>query len=192
MSQVLKAKWLRRYANTQAYHDVKRYATEDAMRIGRLHTFMPGALQVACSASTSCTLALTTACSPISSRPISCCHSEQQCRASLLVVFAEGTSPAAWVRVSPAGWADANAAFIRSGGYSLSKQVARVQQPTLVVWGAQDKILPPSDAQRFAQAIPHAQASSWPEELVVECSRGRSSMLHKCKHGRQHVRRLLC
>ncbi len=32
-------------------------------------------------------------------------------------------------------------AFIRSGGYSLSKQVARVTSPTLVMWGRQDKIL---------------------------------------------------
>ena len=55
------------------------------------------------------------------------------------------------------GWADANYAFIRSGGFRLSQRVADVQQPTLVVFGAQDRILPPSDAQRFADAIPHAQ-----------------------------------
>ena len=28
-----------------AYHDVKTFATDDAMRIGRLHTFMPGWLE---------------------------------------------------------------------------------------------------------------------------------------------------
>ena len=56
-----------------------------------------------------------------------------------------------------AGWADANVAFIQSGGYSLSSKVSRIQQPCLVAWGAQDKILKPSDAQRFADAIPHAR-----------------------------------
>ena len=59
-----------------------------------------------------------------------------------------------------AGWADANVAFIQSKGYSLSKKVSEVKQPTLVAWGAQDQILKPSDAQRFAAAIPHAKAST--------------------------------
>ena len=49
-------------------------------------------------------------------------------------------------------------AFIQSKGYSLSKRVSQVRQPCLVAWGAQDKILKPSEAQRFASAIPHAQA----------------------------------
>ena len=47
--QVLRAKWLRRFANTQAYHDVTRFATEDAMLAGRLHTFMPGSFSNTCS-----------------------------------------------------------------------------------------------------------------------------------------------
>lgn len=38
---VLKSIPLRNMANKMAYADKERYATEDAMRIGRLHTHMP-------------------------------------------------------------------------------------------------------------------------------------------------------
>lgn len=41
--QVLKSVPLRSLANQMAYHDKERLATEDAMRIGRLHTHLPGA-----------------------------------------------------------------------------------------------------------------------------------------------------
>lgn len=40
--QVLKSIPLRSMANKMAYFDKERYATEDAMRIGRLHTHLPG------------------------------------------------------------------------------------------------------------------------------------------------------
>ncbi|KAI8110986.1 hypothetical protein M9434_004560 [Picochlorum sp. BPE23] len=40
--QVLKSVPLRNMANKMAYFDKERYATEDAMRIGRLHTHLPG------------------------------------------------------------------------------------------------------------------------------------------------------
>ena len=33
---------LRNMANQMAYYDKKTLATDDAMRIGRLHTFLPG------------------------------------------------------------------------------------------------------------------------------------------------------
>ncbi|KAK9799016.1 hypothetical protein WJX73_006244 [Symbiochloris irregularis] len=39
--QVLRSKWLRRSAGKQSYHD-KGMATEEAMLIGRLHTWQPG------------------------------------------------------------------------------------------------------------------------------------------------------
>ena len=39
---VLKSIPLRSMANKMAYFDKERYATEDAMRIGRLHTHLPG------------------------------------------------------------------------------------------------------------------------------------------------------
>ncbi|KAK9908285.1 hypothetical protein WJX75_005460 [Coccomyxa subellipsoidea] len=40
--QVLKTRQLRGLANQMAYHDKERLATDDALRIGRLHTFLPG------------------------------------------------------------------------------------------------------------------------------------------------------
>lgn len=40
--KVLRTQALRQAANKVAYFDKGRYATDDAMRIGRLHTFMPG------------------------------------------------------------------------------------------------------------------------------------------------------
>jgi pimeloyl-ACP methyl ester carboxylesterase len=39
------------------------------------------------------------------------------------------------------------------GDTRLAKRLARIRQPTLVIWGAADKVLPPSYAQRFADAI---------------------------------------
>lgn len=39
------------------------------------------------------------------------------------------------------GWADANIAFMRSGGYAISGRIPDVTQPTLVLWGRQDEIL---------------------------------------------------
>ena len=44
--QLLRTRGLRQLANRMAYHDKDRLATEDAMRIGRLHTHCPGALPV--------------------------------------------------------------------------------------------------------------------------------------------------
>jgi pimeloyl-ACP methyl ester carboxylesterase len=40
--QVLKSVGLRQMANKMAYYDKKRYATDDAMKIGRLHTHLDG------------------------------------------------------------------------------------------------------------------------------------------------------
>jgi hypothetical protein len=39
---------LRRMANTMAYVDRERCATEDAMLVGRLHTHMPGWADAQC------------------------------------------------------------------------------------------------------------------------------------------------
>lgn len=40
--KVLRSVPLRQVANQMAYHDRRRYATDDAMRVGRLHTNLPG------------------------------------------------------------------------------------------------------------------------------------------------------
>lgn len=84
-----------------AYHD-PQFATQDAMRVGRLHTHMPG-------------------------------------------------------------WTDANIAFMRSGGYSISSKIPNVQQPTLVLWGRQDEILEPKYAAQFEAALPNGQLQ-WIED----------------------------
>ena len=42
MLQVLQSVPLRSWANQMAYYDKEKLATDDAMRIGRLHTFLPG------------------------------------------------------------------------------------------------------------------------------------------------------
>jgi pimeloyl-ACP methyl ester carboxylesterase len=80
-------------ANKMAYHNVDKFATLDAMRVGRLHTHLPG-------------------------------------------------------------WQDANVAFMRSGGYSISARIPHVQQEALVLWGRQDQILEPQYASQFQQALP--------------------------------------
>ncbi|NEQ22559.1 MAG: alpha/beta hydrolase, partial [Microcoleus sp. SIO2G3] len=55
-------------------------------------------------------------------------------------------------------WADAIASFTRSGGYGyLAPLIAKVQQPTLIVWGTQDDVLGIADAVRFEQAIEHSR-----------------------------------
>lgn len=56
-----------------------------------------------------------------------------------------------------AGWTEANIAFIQSGGYSLSKRIAQVQQECLVVWGRDDKILKPSYAEQFTAVLPKSK-----------------------------------
>lgn len=61
------------------------------------------------------------------------------------------------------GWADANIAFMRSGGYSISSKIPQVQQPTLVMWGRQDEILEPKYAYQFEQALPNGRLQ-WVEE----------------------------
>ena len=85
---VLRSVWLRNIANQVAYADKARYATQDAMRVGRLHTHLP--------------------------------H-----------------------------WAEASVAFMASGGYNVAERVASITQRTLVVWGADDEIVPPDTAERL-------------------------------------------
>jgi pimeloyl-ACP methyl ester carboxylesterase len=61
-------------------------------------------------------------------------------------------------------WDQALKSFTRSGGYaSMRSQLKTLQQPTLILWGRQDKILGTQDAAVFAQEIPHSQRV-WIEE----------------------------
>ncbi|AFY32181.1 alpha/beta fold hydrolase [Calothrix sp. PCC 7507] len=55
-------------------------------------------------------------------------------------------------------WSQALIAFTKSGGYrSFSMQkLSQIVQPTLILWGDDDKILGTADAQKFNRAIPHS------------------------------------
>jgi pimeloyl-ACP methyl ester carboxylesterase len=54
-------------------------------------------------------------------------------------------------------WADALGAYLKSGGYARRvgrEMIRRIPQPTLVIWGADDPILPLSDARAFQRDLP--------------------------------------
>jgi pimeloyl-ACP methyl ester carboxylesterase len=57
-------------------------------------------------------------------------------------------------------WSQALITFTQSGGYNfLSNKIANLEQPTLILWGDQDRILilGTADAERFQNAIVHSQ-----------------------------------
>jgi pimeloyl-ACP methyl ester carboxylesterase len=61
-------------------------------------------------------------------------------------------------------WRRAMVSFTRSGGYIfLRDRIADLTQPTLVIWGKQDRILGTADADRFDQVL---KGRSLPHQLV--------------------------
>jgi pimeloyl-ACP methyl ester carboxylesterase len=50
-------------------------------------------------------------------------------------------------------WREALIRFTCSGGYYLGDRIAQITQPTLIIWGRQDKILGVKDADRFKRTI---------------------------------------
>src|SRR5205823_5502786 len=46
----------------------------------------------------------------------------------------------------------------------LSSRLHRIQCPTLLIWGAQDHLVPPSYGQAYRQYLPHAEL-----RLIPEC-----------------------
>ena len=56
-----------------------------------------------------------------------------------------------------AGWKSANIAFMRGGGYSVSKDIPNIQQDTIIFWGADDEILEKENVKRFARDLPHSR-----------------------------------
>lgn len=61
-------------------------------------------------------------------------------------------------------WSQALISFTKSGGYNfLSHKIQKITQPTLIVWGEQDKILGTKDAKRFEQTIPESELVWIPE-----------------------------
>ncbi|PPS43935.1 alpha/beta fold hydrolase [Chroococcidiopsis sp. TS-821] len=56
------------------------------------------------------------------------------------------------------GWNQALIAFTKSGGYtSFKEKLAQIEQPTLILWGEDDRILGTKDAEKFQQAIPQSK-----------------------------------
>ncbi|MDP3107388.1 alpha/beta fold hydrolase [Hydrogenophaga sp.] len=46
---------------------------------------------------------------------------------------------------------------LRAGNEAFAAQIAQIKQPTLVLWGAQDRLIPPTQAQYFARDIAGSQ-----------------------------------
>ncbi|GMI57110.1 hypothetical protein ScalyP_jg10645 [Parmales sp. scaly parma] len=63
------------------------------------------------------------------------------------------------------GWADAMVDFMSSGGFSPSQKVKTLECNSLVVWGAEDKILPVSDAEKFVGLMTKVELK---ERLIVD------------------------
>jgi pimeloyl-ACP methyl ester carboxylesterase len=56
------------------------------------------------------------------------------------------------------GWSDTLIRFTCSGGYNfLADKIGQITQPTLVLWGRQDRILGTKDASRFEQTLPQGK-----------------------------------
>ena len=55
------------------------------------------------------------------------------------------------------GWYESILTFTKTGGYSLTEeQIARIDKPTLILWGELDNFLAKGDAEKFNRAIAHS------------------------------------
>jgi pimeloyl-ACP methyl ester carboxylesterase len=55
------------------------------------------------------------------------------------------------------GWYESILTFTKTGGYSLTEeQIARIDKPTLILWGELDAFLSKGDAEKFNKAIAHS------------------------------------
>ena len=62
------------------------------------------------------------------------------------------------------GWCEAMISFTKSGGYSnLADKIARIDKPTLILWGDQDRFAPPVYAQDFSQLIKGSDVEVMPD-----------------------------
>ncbi len=52
---------------------------------------------------------------------------------------------------------EALSARLQAGNEAFTAQIAQITQPTLVLWGAQDRLIPPAQAQYFARDIQGSQ-----------------------------------
>ena len=83
-------------------------------------------------------------------------------------------------------WQQALIAFTKSGGYSSFRdQLSHIEQPTLILWGENDRILGIADAAKFRQAIAHSQLI-W----IKDC--GHVPHLEQPQITAQHILGLCC
>ncbi len=55
------------------------------------------------------------------------------------------------------GWYESILTFTKTGGYSLTEEkIARIDKPTLILWGELDAFLAKGDAEKFNRAIAHS------------------------------------
>jgi pimeloyl-ACP methyl ester carboxylesterase len=55
------------------------------------------------------------------------------------------------------GWHESILTFTKTGGYSLTEEkIARIDKPTLILWGELDAFLAKGDAEKFNKAIAHS------------------------------------
>ncbi len=79
-------------------------------------------------------------------------------------------------------WSEALIAFTRSSGYGFlgREKVAKITRPTLILWGAGDRILGTADAMGFQGAIAHSTL-----EWIADC--GHVPHLEKPEITAQHI-----
>ena len=61
-------------------------------------------------------------------------------------------------------WENASIEFLLSGGFMITKNIPKVQQETLVLWGSDDQILPVENAYKFQEILPKNQL-----RLIKDC-----------------------
>jgi pimeloyl-ACP methyl ester carboxylesterase len=61
----------------------------------------------------------------------------------------------------PSGRSGGGGSANRSGGLD-TLQIATIRAPTLILWGEKDRLIPPSNAARFARDIPGSRAVLFP------------------------------
>jgi len=121
--EVLRSVPLRQSANKMSYFNKDNFATEDALKVGRLHCFKED-------------------------------------------------------------WISGNLTFIKAGGFSVSESISGIGQPTLVIWGDNDEILPAEDKFKFVDAIRNCNL-----RIVPEC--GHVPHLEKPEEVKFHLQEFL-
>lgn len=80
-----------------------------------------------------------------------------------------------------AGWRRAMVVFMKSGGYTFTaNEIAKLDLPTLILWGAQDRILGTADAEKF-------QATISGSKLIWIPDSGHVPHLEKAEITAQHI-----